>query len=129
MASRNLLRDCIFVIPYHEITDWSSDLHYNTYIGSHAWRRNPARLKALADANGHCRLCHSAAPLEVHHSTYERLGRELWSDLIALCRDCHRDVTNFLRARRYAGFVPKWADVRPLRDERLLPNDPTAVAY
>jgi hypothetical protein len=105
------------------------NLQYLTYIRSNAWRLNPARLKALSDADGHCRLCHANDDLEVHHSTYERLGCELESDLIALCRACHREVTSFLRARRYLLVVPKRADVLPLRDGRVLLSDPTAVAY
>lgn len=104
-------------------------LEYRTYITSDAWRRNRARLAALADAGGHCRLCHADGSLEVHHSTYERLGREKRGDLIALCRECHRDVTSSLRARRYAIIVPKRADVLPLRDNRIPPSDPTAVGY
>jgi hypothetical protein len=104
-------------------------MDYRTYISSDAWRRNPSRLKVLMDAEGHCRLCHQAEGLEVHHSTYERLGCERENDLIPLCRDCHHEVTNFLRARRYAVSEPKWADVRPLRDSRVLRNDPTAAAY
>jgi len=31
--------------------------------------------------------------LEVHHQTYERVGRELETDLIALCCYCHDEVT------------------------------------
>jgi hypothetical protein len=31
--------------------------------------------------------------LEVHHLTYERVGRERDDDLIALCYYCHEDVT------------------------------------
>jgi hypothetical protein len=31
-----------------------------------------------------------------------------------LCRECHRDVTSFQRARRYASIVPLRADVRRL---------------
>src|SRR5262249_38752381 len=29
-------------------------------------------------------------PLQVHHLTYERVGRELLDDLITLCRSAHR---------------------------------------
>ena len=32
--------------------------------------------------------------LEVHHRTYQRLGRELDSDLVALCWSCHDGVTD-----------------------------------
>lgn len=31
--------------------------------------------------------------LEVHHRTYERVGRELVTDLLALCWDCHDIIT------------------------------------
>lgn len=104
-------------------------MHYLSYIRSDAWRRNPARLKALSEADGRCRLCHAEALLEVHHATYDRLGCEQDNDLIALCSPCHREVTSYLRTRRYAVVVPKRADVLPLRDGRVLLSDPTAVAY
>ena len=104
-------------------------MHYASYMGSDAWRRNPARLKALSDADGHCRLCHADGGLEVHHSTYKRLGRERDNDLIALCSDCHRDVTSILRERRYAAVKPKRADVERLHDARILLGDPTAGGY
>jgi hypothetical protein len=104
-------------------------MDYVTYIGSAAWRRNPARLKALSDAGGRCRLCPAHAPLEVHHSTYERLGCEQDGDLIALCGDCHRGVTSFLRERRYATVAPKRANIERLHDARILLNDPTAGGY
>jgi hypothetical protein len=104
-------------------------MNYPTYIKSAAWRKNPARLKALAEAGGRCRLCHKATPLEVHHATYERLGCEVEGDLISLCGDCHLEVTSFLRARRYADVVPKRANVVQLRDSRMISNDPTAGGY
>jgi 5-methylcytosine-specific restriction endonuclease McrA len=106
-----------------------NDMDYPSYIGSSAWRRSPARLKVLAEAAGHCRLCHAEARLEVHHATYQRLGCEHDTDLIPLCRDCHRDVTSFLRARRYAVAVPRRADVLRLSDTRVVSNDPTAGGY
>src|SRR5262245_9907301 len=45
-------------------------------------------------ARGCCQVCGRKFPypfygLEVHHNTYERLGNELPSDLIALCSGCH----------------------------------------
>ena len=104
-------------------------MDYPTYIGSSAWRRNPARLKALADAAGHCRLCHAGGRLEVHHATYARLGFEHDTDLIALCGTCHRDVTNILRGRRYEVAMPLRADVIRLSDARILSCDPTAGGY
>lgn len=31
-------------------------------------------------------------PLHVHHLTYERLGAELLSDVVIICRDCHNKI-------------------------------------
>ncbi len=64
-------------------------------------------------------------PIEVHHATYERLGREAVGDLLALCRRCHREVTCFLRRRRYGRRSPRRADVPRLRDTRRPLFDPT----
>jgi hypothetical protein len=104
-------------------------LRYRNYIASHAWRSNPARLSELAFARDRCRLCYVRASatcrLEVHHSTYRRLGREARGDLIALCGACHREVESFLRRRRFAVRRPIRADVVRLRDFRRPLVDPT----
>jgi hypothetical protein len=104
-------------------------LRYRNYIASHAWRSNPVRLAELAASRGRCRLCSARAsarwPLEVHHATYRRLGREARGDLIALCGACHRDVESFLRRRRYATRLPVRNDVVCLRDVRRRLVDPT----
>jgi 5-methylcytosine-specific restriction endonuclease McrA len=61
------------------------------------------RAAVLKRANGHCEgHCGYVGPLEVHHTTYgdrdsygeqtfNLLGHEEPDDLLALCRDCHRD--------------------------------------
>lgn len=36
-----------------------------------------------------CRRCGEQHRIELHHATYERLGRELDADLVPLCRSCH----------------------------------------
>ena len=40
-------------------------------------------------ARWRCQKCESRRGLDVHHTTYERLGHEWDSDLQVLCRDCH----------------------------------------
>lgn len=40
--------------------------------------------------DGGCRGCGTVDNLHVHHLTYERLGRELLTDLVTLCAGCHR---------------------------------------
>jgi 5-methylcytosine-specific restriction endonuclease McrA len=104
-------------------------LNYRHHIASEKWRSSPARLAELAAANNRCRLCFAAgakgSPLEVHHATYERLGREALGDLLALCHDCHVKVTSFLRRRRYRRRTPRRADVPQIRDVRNSLIDPT----
>jgi 5-methylcytosine-specific restriction endonuclease McrA len=99
-------------------------MDYRKHIASPQWRKGAARLGELEAADSKCRICSAEAapgsPLEVHHRTYENLGNESVGDLTTLCRDCHREVTNFLRARRYSSVVPKRADVIELRDARGL---------
>lgn len=62
---------------------------YAQYLRSPEWRRT--RAAALLRA-GHCcslDVGHTDG-LEVHHRTYERLGAELATDLVVLCRACHQ---------------------------------------
>lgn len=104
-------------------------MNYRRYIASAAWRYNDERLRELRVARGRCRLCYEAAsahsPLQVHHATYRRLGREARGHLIALCAPCHRDVEDILRRRRFASVVPIRADVVSMRDVRARLFDPT----
>lgn len=39
-----------------------------------------------------CYICKIEAISDLHHKTYERLGRELMTDLCWLCRPCHQLV-------------------------------------
>lgn len=61
---------------------------YLAYLNSPDWRRT--RNAALRRAKWQCSRCPSRRNLEVHHRSYERLGREFDADLEVLCPDCHR---------------------------------------
>lgn len=103
---------------------------YGNYIQSNAWRSNPARLREFEAAGFACRLCPASAAdgatLESHHRTYDRFGCETDGDLTSLCSDCHRAVTSFMRARRYALLKPLRSDVRRLSVDAPL-IDPTRM--
>ncbi len=60
---------------------------YRSYLQSAAWKQR--RREAIQRAGGRCQVCNSSGPLEVHHRTYKRVGRELPGDLTVLCRGCH----------------------------------------
>lgn len=84
-------------------------MRYRQYIASDAWLMSPARYEALRSAGFRCRICNAPSSeviLQVHHRSYVNLGDESPDDLTALCRDCHHDVHNFLRARLYAKLQP-----------------------
>lgn len=64
---------------------------YQDYLATDTWK--VTRDKALAHYGRKCYLCGASGDvqIDVHHNTYERApGRELMSDLIPLCHDCHQ---------------------------------------
>ena len=64
---------------------------YVRYLNSQAWAAKRAEI--LARADGLCEECGATlepGEAEVHHLSYERVGRELPEDLVALCPGCHR---------------------------------------
>ncbi len=67
---------------------------YLKYIESDAWAK--LRNQALARDNYHCSICKNPNNLEVHHLKYpETLGTEPLSDLMTLCRDCHKRIEKY----------------------------------
>jgi 5-methylcytosine-specific restriction endonuclease McrA len=63
---------------------------YQTYLHSPRWIAK--REQVFAVQGRCCRRCHSTVLLQIHHRTYERFGRERLTDLVPLCRRCHRLV-------------------------------------
>lgn len=69
---------------------------YNKYIKGPKWA---AKRELWFNTFGKwCRACGTAAgPIQLHHMTYDRLGRERMNDLVALCANCHREVEALYR--------------------------------
>jgi len=63
---------------------------YQAHIRSAKWRN--MRNDMLRLRNNRCERCTSQYNLELHHKTYERLGRELIADLELLCHRCHEQA-------------------------------------
>ena len=70
---------------------------YSAYLQSGRWRRKRTRRLKKDQC---CQTCGVTRGLEVHHRTYERVGRERLSDLITLCNACHVAITASIRARQ-----------------------------
>ena len=58
------------------------------------------RKQVLRRANWRCERCGQRGPLDVHHLTYERFGREMLGDLQALCRGCHDEAHETSRSAK-----------------------------
>lgn len=65
----------------------SREEYRDVYLKSAHWAK--VRSAALAYADHRCQVCNGRTQLDVHHRTYERLGREKPSDVTVLCRRCH----------------------------------------
>lgn len=63
---------------------------YGAYIASDRWAAR--RERYFASHPRKCAVCGSKASLELHHLSYERLGRERDDDLAPLCHRCHAAV-------------------------------------
>lgn len=64
--------------------DW-----YNGYLNSPQWT---ARRMAVLERDGNkCRGCRAPAS-QVHHLSYQFVGREPLEDLVAVCDRCHENV-------------------------------------
>ena len=67
----------------------TTEMRYILYLQTAEWK-TLRRLK-MESASHRCQVCNTdAGPLEVHHRTYERRGRERLDDLTVLCRRCHQ---------------------------------------
>lgn len=61
---------------------------YNKYMKSKTWDKK--RRARLEKDRYTCQDCGATdKPLDVHHLTYERMGKEHIDDIISVCRSCH----------------------------------------
>lgn len=67
--------------------DWTE--RYSKYLRTAAWGER--RRRVLSRAKGLCERCRVRPASHVHHLTYQRLGNEPLSDLLALCWQCHNE--------------------------------------
>lgn len=88
---------------------------YSHYLDSPRWQETRARYLA-ADPGEWCRVCHATTDLELHHKTYDRIGEELVTDLMLLCKWCHEAVHELERQGEMG------------LDLRILGGSPTDIA-
>jgi hypothetical protein len=71
--------------------------NYNAYVASPHWRQTRQRYRD-SDLPQNCYCC-DEEKVELHHTTYERLGQELLTDLKPLCHACHMMIHDLDRRR------------------------------
>lgn len=62
-------------------------MSYKEYLQTDHWKQT--RKEALDRAGNKCSVCGATARLQVHHNSYQRLGKEIPTDLTVLCDPCH----------------------------------------
>ena len=96
-----------------------NEREYQKYLKGSHWRK--IRGKKLETAGQTCEECGANSfdvILDIHHLTYERIGRERLSDLKVLCRDCHEKAHGIRPTSAPAdpGFVYGWDTVAMHKD-------------
>ena len=72
---------------------------YHEYIQSEEWQKTRRRYikRAYQKSSVRCKLCACDGPIDLHHLTYARLGREHTKDLLGLCRECHDLIHSLMK--------------------------------
>ncbi len=83
---------------------------YQAYLDSPYWQELK-RLYYAAHPKARCVICKSRENLDLHHETYEHLGREDFThkstyrrDLVTLCRKHHALVHEYYKSARASGY-------------------------
>lgn len=68
----------------------SRKAEYTAYLRSDRWKK--IRAEKIKEVGGKCQHCWATKRLQVHHLSYDFLGREelAMSSLLVLCRPCHK---------------------------------------
>jgi hypothetical protein len=76
---------------FREKSDFSR--WYDRYLKSRSWQEK--RLKVLHRSQFRCEGCGADnKATQVHHLTYENVGYEFLFQLVAVCKDCHKNIHN-----------------------------------
>lgn len=86
-------------------------MNYQEYLESDRWKALAAETRRLA--NNRCQVCNSDGELHIHHRTYDRIGNELQSDLVALCASCHA----LFHGKRDTASAGGWALIQSMAAE------------
>lgn len=101
---------------------------YNSYLRSKAWEDK--RTQVLKRDGSRCVCCNTQA-VDVHHKTYENIGKEPLSDLASMCKSCHNATHERLQSSSQAQqFFDRVYEQTKERASNAppIPTDPTITA-
>lgn len=99
---------------------------YHRYLSSDAWQEKKAQ---VLKRDGHRCACCNTETTEVHHKTYDNIGKEPFNDLTTMCRPCHEKYHNSQPFYPQLGPLPSGqpepdALIDPPTPIRKCPNEP-----
>lgn len=95
---------------YQKYLDYKN-ITYNQYLKSSHWIKTKEKFRKSIHFNNCCWVCGNKKKLNLHHTTYRRIGREWMNDLIELCSDCHSELHTKVKI---LGWKLSWAHVELL---------------
>lgn len=85
---------------------------YSAYLRSKHWRLFKKKFKTSKYYRGKCFICSRDKMLHLHHITYVRIGKERLTDVIELCKCCHRNVHKALdKGKTWESIVAQLKDI------------------
>lgn len=84
----NEIKNYLVFVEMDEIKDYIHKIGYQQYLKTPLWN---AVAEYKKQRTKHCQLCGTVNNLNVHHSSYNHIGFEIYNlnDLIVLCKECH----------------------------------------
>jgi uncharacterized protein with PIN domain len=73
--------------------------NYHDYLKSEQWEIK--RQEKFKQVGKRCQVCNGSYRLQIHHRTYDRIGKEKLDDLTVLCSTCHKLFHDNGRLKKY----------------------------
>jgi hypothetical protein len=85
---------------------------YSAYLKSKHWRLFKKSFRNSKYCKSKCFICSKEKGIQLHHLTYERIGKEVFTDVIELCKSCHRNVHKALdKGKTWESIVKQIKDI------------------
>ena len=101
-----------------------NNITYNKYLKSPHWYSLKIRFRKSSYCKNQCWICGSKQNINIHHKTYRRIGKEWVSDLIELCRTCHKEVHEVEKSNTARQFRLSKTHHRIKKQKRKLRSTP-----